>query len=1628
MQVSGSEHGSRVQSAALQVEGNDRLRQQPLTATQQAGGLSLGELGRRMSRLLGVRQRSEAEPLQAHSSSSSAESSQRPTGAPGSPSVDLERIGGRRFQGLNIERLLSHDPSRHVTTSLEMSLDRHGKLVIGDNTPSALRQLLQATLGQTPRTYLAHQGQPDGDQLLLDKQGNLLHLQQTPAAIVVLRSSRPSEAKRQLDAANNGGVAEYRLQREAESILLHARPIDGGDGSTRADLTISGRAHLARLTGIHEDAAAQRLRLHEGRLYRFDVGQQAWTPHPANDGTAFKQLSLQADGRIYALHGDHLLDLSASMPRMPLAARGAVAFSVAADGTAALLCGKGDAQRVRLVRPDLADGVQAGLAVEGREVRLQFALSDSRHDHPLRLDDGNAEATAIGLADDRLFLVDNQGRLYGAARPTNNGALDLQADALAIPGGDALGSTRFAEGFMQDDQARLNVLIKDAKGHLHSQPLGLAGLPAQDGWNLSDALVLDNRRGLPEVVPAPANTLNLGRLGHVALEGGELQRWDATANTWAATGIKGVERLQQGLDGKPYILKGGKLQKLDVTLGTGRFNHDGQHALAPIGQNIKVATGRSLPAASGLRDIALVSEKLFVALEKDGCLRLHHPSRPTADIPATGLDEDVQSLALDRQQTLYALTRSGRLFSLPRGDWQASEAEGRGPTAWRPCALPDEQPLESIRTGPGNQLLACPRAAAGAQELCLDNDGWQPHEPAPLTPPQALRTLFERVRDDSKTWKLGGLTVKGSISRLGRSGMEQAHRSGTGEIIRAHIFKPTLETPRPLKNLGYNLQHRWQGREGLSAVYEAESTLFDRLHSLAADDRTTTGPDLKARIAGLECSASLKEALEAFRAELLRSCEKNTMALGQAAGVLNMHGEPREDFKPQRLGALRQKLDPYSAGADLAPLLRGALARVAPEGDRASQLLDRFSEQGVGLSYRKNEIPLGRRRDPGDDSALLKARLALDVVTLRELDALVHWLQTEAAPLEQLPEVLSTLRDQHYQEHPLKVVTDMGFRNHDSLEANYDAVKAFLNAFKKTDHAVHINLRSAFGGDSADMAKGLKAALKEIEGYHELQIHRGYAGRASTPTMGPGGKFTHPGGSLAANRGYSLTFQMEDDKFTKEERFLVSFIRQGGGSASLGIGLRERTLNHTHSVGADREASLSFPLDASLRGTLSGAAQDALIFTLAPGEIDAFVDSLVEGSLNPYELMRRGMDHEVQRGYRFSVDLDVSLSANAGYGVNLSKLSSLFDDILRFQGGAELTLNLLNYSQHRLASNGAVQREEGSLNRPRLFNQVRAALHLPQAHLVSSHTAPDGEFQQIRGGLDNTVAASLENRTAKRYKFLFKAIEPVTEAEVAKVASGLAKAFRDKASAAALGELAGERDIGRRLDGMSERFASREPDNDEQYAALQKLRALGDKHAATLAGHSSLGEAYFDTTYMDLGRLDQMSLLTRLSAGLNPRHARSNAEYIAGLMASDPKLDGLIKQLQGTSGTSARVRLELKDEVKAEIERGCADGTLSEAKLIAKLQDRDNLRLKAIFLFQAADKREGFTSPLPLLGYTSETSLGLIRCLGRVIFDFGRDQDTPKGYTLDGDIAHYDEPTREGIAAMKREGFDLKRP
>ncbi|PAU59452.1 hypothetical protein BZL41_16970 [Pseudomonas sp. PIC25] len=1549
-------------------------------------------------------QREDSTDSQASSSSSGSISDDQPA---------LERARARRFHNIDVDRIMAYNPARQATSSLEMGLDGKGRLKIGENTPEALRQLLENTLGKPERTYLAHHGQPDGDQLLMDKQGNLLHLQQTPAAIVVMHSSRPSESMKLFQTAMNGQVASYGLEREGDTIVVSAH---GQDHRQRGDIDVTGRAHIAQVSGIHEDAEGQRLRVHDGHLYRFDVDKQAWQPHPGDDGKPFTQLGLQADGRLYALHDGALLDMSAEEPRPPVEAQDARSFSVAADGTLALLCGSGETQHIRLRNED-------------GEITV-----------PVKLDDGNAEAVHVGLDRDRLFLIDNEGRLYSAER--NARVLNLTPDTQGVPQGETLGRTHFAEGFMQDDQTRLNLLFKDRQGHLHSQPVNRSDVPLHTGWNLSDVLVIDNRRGLPNANPDPLSRLSLGRLGHVALEDGELHRWDSVANAWASTGIKNIERLQLGLDGKPYVLQDGKLSGLGVSPTVGRFAHDGSQSLAPAGMNIQVSMGVAVAGADGpVRDFALVNDKLFVTLDDEGRLTLHANGKPGRPLPLRGLEGEPRSLALDKQQNLYALTESGHLYRLPRQDWQATEAMPREP-GWGIIGSPDNQPVASIRTGPGNTLLA---ALEGSKEEELQYDGtdWQPHAPAPLTPPQALKALFERVRDDNKTWKVLGHTVKMTGERLGRTGVENRHRSGTAEFIRAHIFKPTLETPRPLKNLGYNLQHRWQGREGLTNVYEQEGAAFDRLRTIAqgGSAKPAEGADLKSRIARLglgEEGKPLTKALETFRTQLEDSITQTLVNLGKETGLLNLHGEPREGFKAPLLGGLKQKLNPFSSGEDLNRQLRDALAQLGSEPRRSAELLGLLEEKGVTLSPQKSEVPLGRRRDPGDDSALLKARLALDVTTLHELNQLVEQIGAAPEAAELGIQALSQLRDHQYGDNPLKVVTDMGFRGHDSLEADYDAVKAFLNAFKKTDHAVHINLRTAFGGDSADMAKGLKAALKEIEGDHELHIHRNYGGALSTPTTGPGGKFTFPNGRLAGDRGYSLTFEIIDDKLT------ATFVRQGGGSVSVGAGARDRTLKRNHDVGPDRAASFSFPLDVYAKGTLGGNQRDALLFTLSEGEIDQFVDDLVQGKLNPYELMKKGSNHEVQHGYRVNFDIDAGASLNLGYGFNLHEKDSPFSGIARFRGAVEVNLNLLNYSHYRQTNTNTAGRilEEGGLNRPRLLNRAEIKL-AAQAQLLAGHEDEEAKkaakaakeaglpevpvpFETTGMNLGGSVTASVDMKTTKRFKFLFKPAQPLTGSDLTKLADTLGKAFKDKASAARLAEIAKEEDLDKRLAALQEAYGDKEVTNDDQHAALKSLRQAGDRHEAAKAGHNMLDYMRLESSYTNLSRLDQASLLTKLSAELNPSHVQSNSEYLASLMQNDPKLEALIKQLQDTPGTLARVRLEFKDEVAARVDKGSRDGTLTQDELVALLSDRNNMRLKAIMVYQTESKSEGFVSPLPLVGYNSSTSLSLIRALGRINFEYGQDQGTPKGYKLDGDIAEFDKPTQQSIAALKGHGYALK--
>ena len=120
------------------------------------------------------------------------------------------------------------------------------------------------------------------------------------------------------------------------------------------------------------------------------------------------------------------------------------------------------------------------------------------------------------------------------------------------------------------------------------------------------------------------------------------------------------------------------------------------------------------------------------------------------------------------------------------------------------------------------------------------------------------------------------------------------------------------------------------------------------------------------------------------------------------------------------------------------------------------------------------------------------------------------------------------------------------------------------------------------------------------------------------------------------------------------------------------------------------------------------------------------------------------------------------------------------------------------------------------------------------------------------------------------------------------------------------------------------------------------------------------------------------------------------------------------------------MRLELKDSVQDRIDEGSRRGDLSQKELAALLSDRDNMRIKAITVFQSVNQPESFTSPLPLVSYSSSASLNVNKTLGKINFSYGQDQDTPKSYFLDGELSRPGASLKATVDALKKDGLQLK--
>ncbi|MBX8496253.1 AvrE-family type 3 secretion system effector [Pseudomonas cichorii] len=1545
-----------------------------------------------------------------------------------------------------------------------VTLDKKGKASFENFSPPALNTLLQDTVGKKDKTYLAHQTTGKGnDQVLLEPKGHLLKMQQSDTGFTLLRSSKS------LDVPSGSKPGSVALQRQGNSMSLE------GLKSTVTQ-ALPDKAHIAHLSGAHQDSSGQTLRVHDEKLYQFKSDTLKWTPLPDTGDKKFSSLSTEGDGKLYARSGDSLISLSGEK-KTEMTLKDLGAHSVASDGTVAMLAGK-DTQTLQL-----------GKMGEVPELHITLDLND-----------GKSEASSIGLTKDRLFVADTEGKLYSAARDelkTDTGVLKLSPEKNYQPEEGKLGGRQQVTGFMSGDDGQLHALIKDGAGQVHSHTLDEKTSSLQSGWNLSDVKVLENTQGLPvKSAPTPENTYDLHRNGRVGLVDGSIQTWDSTTQAWKDSGVKDIDALKRGIDGNAYVLKDGKVHELKVTPDYGKSTFNDTHNLKDTPRSTKVELGDAIAGLEDrvIKDFAMYNDKQFVAVDDKGRMTAHHKDGDPSEMTRHGLEGTVAHLTMDANG-VHAATSNGELFFMLKEDWQkkpdeakpstsataetkpstsaaaadkpssskTSESRTDGESKWQKIPLHFGSEIASIRTEVDNTLsITLKNDPNNNGSYQLKDKKWQTidHRPADQN---ELSNMFKRLDDGMITKSIPGVgTLRITSNMLGRSGIEQGHKSSTSEFIKAHVIKLDTEV-RPAKNVVNYIDHKINGRDGLADVYNAQAPLFHELKDIrqAPGKAPEAGHDLKTRISKLDIGEegkALTESLESFREELENHSRKAVMTLGEKAGLLNLHGEPTE--KGKKAASKTESAPPKrnEAKNDLIALTQGALDKVSPSSDNPTGALLK-SLQGMGMKMRHldADTPADKRRHGHDEHALTKARLALDIGTLNEVGKLLDKAEKipdgpdKNAQIKAIKNELTQLRDKTYGENPIKQVSDMGFTEHYQIEKSYDGIKAFLNGFHKPDHATSVNMRAATGSkDQAELADKFKNALKQLEfPDDEISLSRSYGMTLSTPFIGIAKHVTGPFPSGQYNNTRNYAFAAErGDKGVE-----VYLLRERANLLSGTVGVGKDVLPDittageyakltTLDLGNEKRGALAFRVggDITLAGTHT--QRTGVAFTVPDEKIDQFVDNLFTGKLTALDVLKEGANHKAHEMKRVNVDL--TAGANTEFRVQLGMSdhdSKPLTASARFGAGFTANVNLANFTWQKLSQENDTSRmDEKSQNRVRLLNNVNAGA-FARAQVVGGHTNPTPSSapgsQAITSTNGITGTASLDDKTTKRIKFQFKEAAPLTTANVTKLATSLGDAFKDKASKAELTRLAdhtqpeykdasAKEKIQIHLKGLNDFFSGKTSENDDQYAALRALKRSTAQQEASVNKHSVLDNGRFESNYTNLARLDSQNLTSKIMSVIYGNHQTSNAENIAKLIDQDPALKSILKEFQSQPGTLARVRLEPKDHVFDRVDAGSRDGTLTQKEMFELLSDRDNMRILAISVFKSAAQTDGFTTPTPLISGSSSASMAVNQTLAKVNFSYGEDQDKPKAYYVNGEISRASQDQKTVAQELKKSGLELK--
>ncbi|MEH2921574.1 AvrE-family type 3 secretion system effector [Samsonia erythrinae] len=1555
--------------------------------------------------------------LSEHRLASDVERSDRFHTAPSSFAGSLRRseIGGDSERFYTPRETLSPAHPSQAASASGVKIDHHGKLQLGKALPEAVSTLLQQTMGKNRQPFVAHHENPDTQQhALLDKSGRMFVIQHDQYQHIALHSSSRS-------ALPAGKTGMDKIQLESASDRIIVRPHAGEPAS----VPLSGRLLQELLSGVHRqpDSASgsgEQLRLHDGKLFALNTEFGVWQQ---NSDVPHSQLSRQGDGQLYAVKDDHTLsNLSSGMASSTFSDK-IKAFSANEHGQSAVLT-----EQDHLT-----------------QLHLMSTLDATPQPVALKREEGEpVNAQAVGLTAEHLLIADDEGHLYHAPLPAA-GEDAVTLTRLHAPALDAaLGKDHRITGFAHDEHGQAQLLATDRQGQNHVASLGQDGLSPTPGWNLSDSLVVDNKLGLTTKTPAAKDTLDLGRLGQIGLQDGKVHFYNGDTQNWEASGVE-ASQLKRGLDNQAYTLKDGAITPLSINQNSNSFTHGDNTVFALTQVRMTPSAGSALPGIAkddGVSAMAVINRNKFIAVDKQGDLHFHQIkpgtsqlAAPSLTLPKSGLSGEIQDIALDHKQTLYALNKEGQLFQLPKDDWQNTARHDSA--QWQPVATPADGKVNTLGTDAQHRLQVTHDDHA---LHTLQGNTWKTSFPESEEPlprgARAAETVFGRLDVATKGVRipLTGVTVKADVQTFSKTGEEsQQVKSKLSDLVRAHVVTFSMDVPRPLKTLANHVQHQLHGREGLKPVYDMQTQLLQKLETAAAQQREAPR-DLASRIENLDLGEKGKPLiglLKQFNTELESSSAKAALLIGKQQGVIDDKGVMNTQGRPDRL---------HSGEKDLAPALLAVLENhPSSETSTASTLIKAFVDSKTPIAQKPNGEAFGMRRDTSDPLSLAKSRLVLDTLVLGDLHKLTDQFEalSGTAPddeaLASMMKTLNELRQGEYGENPVKKITDMGFTNHKALEADYDAVKTFMKAFRKEDNAVSVTSKTVMQASSqADLVDKMKATVMSLDKGESIAFSRTYGGGASTSFVVTGTSLPFPpvpGGGISGDRNYNLSFSRGENGIN------VAFERSGGitGKATYSGGydvseyLTGKTstqmaqkINSQHSFTPDVRAS--FNVSASLKM----AQQNALSFSVSEEELPEFIDSLSSGALDPLALLDKGEQHAVKAGKTVSFNLDGSMALDLRGGINLTNSGAAPSEaVIRGSLGVSANVNVLNAeSASSVKQSNTTTTYDESNNRLRFMNQLgigaNAALSAGVIRTLDEGMVP--VFTSTSVG----VNVSADSRTNQSISLSMKKAEPLESKDIEDLTKSLASAFGDPASQLLIGAVKKMAEPDHQLTILNEHFSDKTAESNDQRQGLVNLKKLNMRQDVAQRDGAMLDSVTHTTSYTNLSKLTENGLFQVIGNHLFSTLPPSNADRINKLIADNPALQDIVSRLQTNDRATVKVGLELKEDVRSAIEQGIQNRTHGKDDVIALFKNSDNLRLASIEVSQTVKKSEGISLPPVIIDTSSSAGVNMSKLLGSVSFSYGQDQTMPQSYKLGGEIAKASPATIHALHQLQQEGLQLK--